>query len=153
VHLTAHYQNAYVTADIDRAVELLQREHGLAGEVLRLDTTHKVRTVEGEGDSTLKLAFIWAGRLQYELIQPVSGFVGLYAEAVPKDRLLEFHHIAMRVDDWDGLLAGIAAQKKAIALQGEVGPIRFLYVDARDTLGHYLEYVSGPPEYWASFPS
>lgn len=153
MHLTNHYQNAYVTRDIDRAVELLQRQHGLTGEVQRLDAAMEVRTAEGQGGSTLKLAFLWAGRLQYEVIQPMSGLVGLYKDAVREDRLLQFHHVAMRVDDWDGLLADIAAEKKTIALQGEAGPIKFLYVDARDTLGHYLEYVSGPPEYWASFPS
>lgn len=153
MHLKHHYQNAYVTRDIDRAVELLQREHGLTGEVQRFEITNQIRTAEGEGASTLKLAFLWAGRLQYELIEPVSGLVGLYKDALPDGRLLRFHHVAMRADDWDGLLADIDAQKKRVAMRGESGPVKFLYVDARDTVGHYLEYVSGPPEFWASFPS
>jgi hypothetical protein len=152
LHLTGHYQNAYVTSDIDRAVDLLQRQHGLTGEVQKFEVTNQIRTVDGEGASTLKLAFLWAGRLQYELIEPVSGLVGLYSEALPKDGLLQFHHVAMRADDWDGLLADIAAQGKTIAMQGESGSVKFLYVDARDTVGHYLEYVSGPQEFWASFP-
>lgn len=151
--LEKHYQNAYVTADIDRGVELLRREHGLTGDVQRMDVTQQVRTTEGEGGATMKLAFIWAGGLQYELIEPVSGMVGLYKDALPESRLLQFHHVAMRADDWDGLQAEISRQNKKIALSGEAGPVRFLYVDARDTLGHYLEYVSAPAEFWASFPS
>lgn len=150
--LEKHYQNAYVTSDIDRAVDLIQREHGLTGEVQRIEVTNQIWTPDGEGASTLKLAFIWKGRLQYELIEPVSGLVGLYQDAVPRDRLLQFHHVAMRADDWDGLLTDIGRQNKKIAMKGEAGPIKYLYVDARDTLGHYLEYVSGPAEFWASFP-
>jgi hypothetical protein len=152
VFLERHYQNAYVTSDIDRAVELVQREHGLT-EVQRIDATNKVWTTNGEGEQTLKLAFIWAGKLQYELIQPVGGMVSLYSDAVRSDRLLQFHHVAMRCDDWDGRLADIERQGKKLALKGEVGAIKFLYVDARETLGHYLEYVSGPAEFWASFPT
>ena len=50
---------------------------------------------------TQKLAFIWVGDLQYELIQPISGAVDVYRDALPADDGLQFHHICMRVGDWD----------------------------------------------------
>lgn len=152
MHLNRHYQNAYVTADIAAAAEVLKREHGIA-EVVTYEVKVNATTSDGEGEMVMRLGFAWAGGLQYELIEPVSGPVGLYRDAILSSRPLTFHHIAMRTDDFDGLLAQIERQGARVALRGQSGAMRFLYVDARATLGHYLEYVSGPPEFWATFPN
>ena len=151
MYLNRHYQNGYVTGDMAAAVEALKRDHAVS-EVTTHDVKVSATTAEGEGELVLRLGFAWAGDLQYELIQPMSGFVGLYREAIAPDRPLTFHHVAMRTDDFDGLQAEIRRQGRRIALLGESGPTKFLYVDARDTLGHYLEYVSAPPGFWATFP-
>ena len=152
MHLNRHYQNAYVTGDLAAAVAVLKRDHGV-GEVVTHEVKVNAATSEGEGEMVMRLGFAWAGGLQYELIEPVSGPVGLYRDAIDPGRPLTFHHIAMRADDFDGLQAQIERQGARVALHGQSGAMRFLYVDARDTLGHYLEYVSGPPEFWATFPN
>jgi hypothetical protein len=33
-------------------------------------------------------------------------------------------------------------------MAGGFGLARFIYVDARDRLGHFLEYAAAPPEHW-----
>jgi hypothetical protein len=148
VYLANHYQNAYVTADIDAAVARVEAQFGLPGKAQRLDATQKFWTPEGEGDGVLKLAFLQLGHLQYELIEPVGGNVALYRDALVPGQLLRFHHVAMRVDDIDAVRAGSERNGRKVVLSGEAPGIRFLYVDARDTLGHYLEYMSAPQPFW-----
>jgi Glyoxalase/Bleomycin resistance protein/Dioxygenase superfamily len=148
--LERHYQNAYVTPDIDRAIEVLRERFGVT-EVMQIEATTEVWTPNGSGPQTSKLAFIWVGKLQYELIQPISAPSDLYSAAVSPDKLLNFHHIAMRVaGDWDEFRAELDRQKRTIAVEGHTPTgLKFCYVDARDTLGHYLEYVWAPEEMWA----
>jgi hypothetical protein len=150
MYLERHYQNAYVTPDLDRAVELLRAQYGVR-DVMTIEATTDVRTPDGPGQATNKMAFAWVGKLQYELIEPVSGLVDFYRDAVSPDQLLRFHHIAMRVTgDWDAFRAELVRQKRPIPFEGQaMGGLQFLYVDARDTLGHYLEYVHATPEIWA----
>ena len=149
MYLERHYQNAYVTPDIDRAIEMLRAQYGVT-DVLRIEATTEVWTPRGSGPATNKMAFAWINNLQYELIEPVSGPVDIYREAVLPDQLMRFHHVAMRIMDWDPFKAEIDRLKRPIAYAGEAQHgLKFLYVDARDTLGHYLEYVYAPPPVWA----
>jgi hypothetical protein len=83
------------------------------------------------------------------LIEPISGPVDVYREAVLPGGGLRFHHIAMRVMDWDVFRAEVDRRKFPIAYAGSgQGGLKFLYLDVRDTLQHYLEYVYAPPEVW-----
>ena len=97
-----------------------------------------------------KLAFIWIDGLQYELIQPVSGLVDIYSDALPDDDGLKFHHICTRVDDWADFRARVDQQDLPVVLEGGGDLLKFLYLDARKLVGHYLEYVWMTPERWAS---
>lgn len=148
--LERHYQNAYVTPDIDRAIEVLRQRFDVT-DVLQTEATTEVWTPNGSGPSTNKLAFIWVGKLQYELIEPISGPSGLYSDAVDPNQLLKFHHIAMRVGgEWDDFRARLDREKRTISIEGHTpSGLKFCYVDARDTLGHYLEYVWAPAPMWA----
>jgi hypothetical protein len=149
VHLTDHYQNAYVTPDIDHAIALLEAQFGgAAGKAMRIDVTQTVTTADGVGEGVMKLAFIQIGRLQYELIEPVSGNVALYKDAVSADQPMRFHHVAMRADDIDAVRAEAEKHGRKVVLSGENSGVRFLYIDARDALGHYLEYVQAPAAFW-----
>ena len=62
---------------------------------------------------------IWVGKLQYELIEPISAPSDLYSAAVDPNKLLNFHHIAMRVaGDWDEFRAGLDREGRKIAVEG-----------------------------------
>ncbi|MET0269390.1 MAG: VOC family protein [Sphingomonas sp.] len=143
-----HYQNAYVTRDIDAAVETFVARTG-ATRVLRHDGEVDVWTPRGEGRALNRLAFIWIDNLQYEFIQPVSGFVDIYRDALPADDALTFHHVCMRVDDWTTFRDKVARENWRVVLEGGGDALRYLYLDARDLVGHYLEYVWMTPERWA----
>jgi Glyoxalase/Bleomycin resistance protein/Dioxygenase superfamily len=143
-----HYQNAYVTRDVDKWIATF-RERAKVDRVLTYEGSTPVKTAEGDGMQTTKLAFIWVGDLQYELIQPVSGTVRMYSDALPAGDALQFHHICMRIKDWDEFRARIADQPYPVVLEGGGDKLRFLYLDARPFLGHYVEYTWMTDERWA----
>ncbi len=144
-----HYQNAYITRDIEKAVESFRTRAGVT-DVMRYEGEVEVITPRGRGPAVNKLAFIWIGDLQYELIQPVSGYVDVYRDALPADDSLLFHHVCMRVDDWDTFRAKVERQRYPVVLEGGSDALKYVYLDARHFLGHYLEYTWMTPERWAA---
>lgn len=142
-----HYQNAYVTRNLEKGLEAF-RQRAKIDRVITYEGSTTVTTPEGSGTQTNKLAFIWVGDLQYELIQPVSGSVRVYRDALPADDGLQFHHICMRVPDWDKFRAAVDTQPYPVVIEGGNDMLRFLYLDARPFLGHYLEYTWMTDERW-----
>jgi len=147
--LEGHFQNAYVTRDLDKAVALF-RSHYSVDKVLQFQSQVEVNTPAGTGAAVFKTAFAWVGPLQYEFIEPVSGMVQVYQQALPQGAGFAFHHVCMRVQDWAGTRAEIDRGPYPIVLEGETAGVRFVYVDARESLGHYLEYVWMKPEVWSA---
>ena len=70
-----HYQNGYITRDIDAALAHIKERSGL--EASSFEVTVPVVTLQGEGEGTYKLAFLQVNNLQYEIIQPVAGLVSV----------------------------------------------------------------------------
>jgi len=148
--LQNHYQNAYVTRDLAQALTIFRTQYGFDG-FRQFDVSQQVSTPAGSGTAVLKVALGWIGNLQYEVIQPISGFVDVYSRHLPDQHPLRSHHVCMRVDDWTSFRAEIERQKRPVVLEGGTpGHLQFLYVDARDSLGHYLEYCWMTPERWAA---
>lgn len=142
-----HYQNAYVTRDIEQGIAKLQ-QFSKVDRVIQFEATTDVTTPTGRGTQTSKLAFIWIGDLQYELIQPLGGDVSLYSDALPTGDGLQFHHICMRIPEWDEFRQRVAAQPFPVVLEGGSDALRFLYLDTRPLLGHYVEYCWMNEERW-----
>jgi hypothetical protein len=143
-----HFQNAYVTRDALGAMEKLKAGMAVRQEAF-LQSAIEVSTPAGRGVIDCKLGFLWVEDLQYELIEPVSGAVDLYRDALPAGDGLAFHHACMRVDDWADFRARVARQPLPVVLEGGSGPLNFLYLDARPMLGHYLEYIAMPDAVWS----
>jgi catechol 2,3-dioxygenase-like lactoylglutathione lyase family enzyme len=144
-----HYQNAYITRDIEKAIEVF-RTRGAAKKALRFEGPVEVTTPKGRGTAVSKLAFIWVNNLQYELIQPVSGLVDIYKDELPADDRLKFHHVCMRVPEWDNFRARVDQQGYRVVLEGGGDMLKYIYIDARDFVGHYMEYVWMTPERWTA---
>ena len=142
-----HYQNAYVTRNLDAARSALKARADIRHEA-EFEGSIALKTPTGEATMETKLAFLWIGNLQIELIQPLGGLVDFYRDALPADDRLAFHHSCMRVDDWDDFRAKVDQQPYPLVFEGEAGPLRFLYLDARRDLGHYLEYTNMPDVVW-----
>ena len=143
-----HYQNAYVTRDIKKAIESFKTRANIR-KLIEYEGTTEVRTPDGLALQTNKLAFIWVGDLQYELIQPISGAVNIYRDGLPADDSPRFHHICMRVYNWDDFRARVDRQPYPVILEGGGDWLKFLYLDARPFLGHYLEYTCMTDEGWS----
>jgi hypothetical protein len=149
MNLENHYQNAYITRDLDQALAMFRKEYGFDA-FKSFEVTYDLSTPAGRGKATVKLALGWIGNLQYELIQPISGMIDVYNEGLPDRHPLKFHHVCMRVHDWDKLRADLRQENRRIVMEGGTPEhLLWLYVDARDTLGHYLEYCWMTPERWA----
>lgn len=142
-----HFQNAYVTRDVDKGIDAF-RQRGSIRHLLTYEGAVDVTTPDGPATATNKIALIWVGDLQYELIQPISGAVRLYQEGLPEGDGLRFHHACMRVPDWQAFRARVADQPYPVALEGGSDALRFLYLDARPLLGHFLEYTWMTDERW-----
>jgi hypothetical protein len=144
-----HYQNAYICDDIEAAIAQF-RTHTDTGEVAIHDVDQTISTPTGPKRVSSRLAFIWIGDLQYELIQIVVDETGIYANCQSNGGPLRFHHICMRVDNWDSFRAKVDQQDFPLVMEraGD-DQLKFLYLDARATLGHYLEYVWTTDTRWA----
>ena len=146
-----HYQNAYVTRNVDKAVADF-KQHADIRTLYEIEVPVQVWTPQGEGTGVQKLAFVWVGDLNFELIEPKEGDVlAIYRDALRDDDRLQFHHVCQRVDDWDALMARIPDQPFPVVLKGGTpSMLQFVYLDARAWLGHYIEYVWMVPERWAA---
>lgn len=144
------FQHAYVTRDIDKAIELFSKRYQIEN-LIPIDLDIDVVTPRGAEKLNMRLAYSWIGRNQVELIQPISGCVQHYIDSLPKDindYTPSFNHIAMRCDDISQMRAEAEKLGLPILLEGDTETLRFLYVDARHELGHILEYVWSSPEIW-----
>ena len=144
-----HYQNAYVTRNVDKAVESF-RQFAETRLILETEVDVALWTPEGEGRGVQKLAFVWVEDLNYELIEPKSGDVlKLYREALPEGDELSFHHVCHRVDDWAEVTGWIDSHPFEVVLRGGTeGMLQFCYVDTRPWLGHFTEFIWAVPERW-----
>lgn len=143
-----HYQVAYVTRDLNKAVADFKAK-ALVRHETYFDVEQPVVTPEGPATMGHRLALLWVGNLQYEFIQPKFGLEHIYGPALTDDGTLGFHHICARVSDWEEFRRRVDQQPLPLAFEGEAGPLKFLYLDARAACGHYLEYTWMPDEMWA----
>lgn len=134
-----HFQNAYVTRDIEKWVAKFQKEAKI-DLLLRYEGTRPVITANGPTNMSVKLAFIWVGDMQYEIIQPVGDNVAIYSDALPSDDGLKFHHTCMRLEEWDDFRARVDQQPYPVVLEGGDDEGRFIYLDMRAFVGHYVEF-------------
>lgn len=144
-----HYQNGYVCDDIEVAIALF-RARGLDRDPMVIPVEQAVQTPAGPKRQQLKICMFWLNGLQYELIQPIVDEAQVYANAPANGGLIRFHHICLKVDDWDKFRAAVDVQDFPVVMERDLGPdkLRFVYLDARKAFGHYLEYTCMPAAMW-----
>ena len=149
VTLRGHMQNAYVTHDLDKAVEIVGDRLGIET-FDRHEPDMTVNTVHGERSMHLRVASAWVGGLNLELIQPMSGYVDHYRSLLPSDSgdaTPRFHHVSLRRDDPEEMEEEITKLGFPLAFEGplsikaKIPSIKFVYLDARPVLGHYIEFT------------
>ncbi len=153
-HLKDTIQIAYVTRDLVAAMDMLRRKVGIR---TFMETGALQADLGGGAVGELSVAMAYCGRIQYEVIQPISGAVDLHRDRLPEENgaVLAFHHVSYFARSRDDLEA-----IRPIVLPGLQSPIfgefgeesAFFYVDERSTLGHFVEYQYSEPAYDALIP-
>ncbi|MCB2080107.1 MAG: VOC family protein [Novosphingobium sp.] len=149
--LHGFFQNAYVTHDLDRAIDLCAGTTGI-GDFAAADFELQLRTPSGDRPIQLRVATAWIGALQIELIQPVAGHVDPYVGGLPADTgdfTPRFHHVAVRRDDPEALADEIARMGLPIVFETGGSGISSTFVDAGKRMGHPIEFVCANPDGWA----
>jgi hypothetical protein len=134
------YQSAYVTRNIDKTVAAFTAQAD-ARSAVQFEATSEVLTAEGRRSQTIKLAFIWVGDFQYEVIEPVREAVPLFSSWLPDGDGPRFHHSCARVSDWEDFRRRVSKTPYPVVLEGASEGLRFLFLDTRELLGHYMEYT------------
>jgi methylmalonyl-CoA/ethylmalonyl-CoA epimerase len=134
------FQVAFVTTDLDRFLETLSDDLGVDRFfVIRdapvSDQTYRGRPCEARQD----LAFGYAGMLQFEVIQPLSG-ESSYSEYLAGHPEGGLHHTGVLVDNYDEAVAALS-ERSTVVQTGRVGETRFAYLDLVGTLGAYVEVL------------
>jgi hypothetical protein len=157
VPLSGLYQIAFVTTDLDQAMQLFGETYGIGKFKIRRD----MPSAPGMPEMSAHVAHAYVGPMMIELIQPVGGDDTLYRDILPQDGFgIRPHHFGFIVrseQELERISAALEAKKVPIAFDASTpGVARAVYADARRTLGHYLEYVYLRPEarrsYYAEVP-
>lgn len=148
--LRGHFQNAYVTHDLDRAIDLVAPQFGL-GAFTRFELELPLRTPDGPKTALLRVATAWVDRLQVELVQPISGHVDSYVLGLPGDAddpRPRFHHVGVRRENEEEMRRDAARLGLPIVFESGGAGVSCMFIDARARLGHHLELLCASPEGW-----
>jgi hypothetical protein len=132
-----HSHSAWVTNDLDRAVEIFSQRYGIG----------QFRFLEGDMPSGghIKVAFAWAGGQVLEILCARGPGSEFYNEMLPDGEFaIRFHHLGFIIHDeagWQALEADLEAGDWPIAHQTLTGNFIDAYYIKAPELGHYLEYV------------
>ncbi len=149
-----HYQNGYVCDNIEEAISVF-RARGLDRDPQVIPVEQAVQTPDGLKEQQLRICMFWLNGLQYELIEPIVDHAAVYANAQPNGGPMRFHHICLKVENWEEFRGQVDKQDLPVAMERDLGPgqLSFLYLDGRRAFGHYLEYTCMPDAVWEQIRS
>jgi len=133
-----HFQIAYVTNDIDMAVEVFQRRFGVGA--------FRANDNELPGGTKVGVRSAWVGGMMYEICYGAGPGMELYTDWAPPggDFVLKFHHFGYLIPDeatWEALERQIANGGWRVRTRSDSpGFFRGCYVEVPE-LGHFLEFV------------
>jgi methylmalonyl-CoA/ethylmalonyl-CoA epimerase len=134
------FQVAYVTPNLDQFLATFNDKLGVDRFYVIRDAQVTDQTFRGEPcDAHQDLAFGYAGDLQFEVIQPISGR-STYSEFLDAHPMGGIHHTGVLVDDYDAAVAELSTSFD-LAQTGRVGETRFGYFDTTAYLGAFVEVL------------
>lgn len=132
-----HAHSAWVTNDMDRAVDIFAQRYGIG----------EFRFIEGPMPTggRIKVAFAWAGGQVLEIIMAGGPGAEFYNDLMPEsDFAIRFHHLGFIIHDeagWRALEQDLAEGGWEIVHRSLTGTFIDAYYVRAPELGHYLEYV------------
>lgn len=134
-------QIAYVVPDIHAAVGFFKAKLGVRNFLVKEDVAGQEQTYRGKpGDFRHSIAFGYAGEMQIELIQSLSG-ASTYSEFIEQHPKGGVHHLGIFVDDYSAAVADMTARGFEPVQTGRNGETRFAYFDVDHPIGTLLEVV------------
>ena len=140
------FQHGYVTNDIEQAKAVFAQKCGIKS-FFELEHSLPLAVPGGVEQAEIKVALAFVGDLQVELIEPL-GAPGdaLWREPLPSsDFAVALHHFGFMIPGprsaWSEFRETIGNRDYPIVIEGDFDPAKFVYVDLRDSLGHYCEYL------------
>lgn len=133
-----HFQVAYVTNDVDRAVEVFRSRFGVA--------RFRGNDNDTPGGGRVGIRAAWIGGMMYEICSGEGPGMELYTDWAPPggDFVLRFHHFGYLIPDDDAWLAlerEIERGGWTVRTRSDIpGFFRGCYVEVPE-LGHFLEFV------------
>jgi hypothetical protein len=105
-------------------------------DVVDLPVSHR-----GEPSSlSMTIGLAQAGPIQIELIQQTSDKPSAYTDGEPSGAA-RVHHISRALGGYDEAIANLQEEGLVLVTEATWGETRFCYLDARDTLGCFIELV------------
>jgi hypothetical protein len=90
----------------------------------------------------MHIAFVQAGPMQIELIQPLGQGPSVYRDTYPVGSAGGPHHLCCFVEDFEAEDAYLRHQGIVPGYKAEFGDLSFGYYDTRATLGCFTELLS-----------
>ena len=84
MYFKGHFQNAYVTHNLDKALEGIDQRFGKIDWIV-FEPDMILKTPMGDKESSVRAALGWHDGHQLEVIQPVKGYLDHYLPALPAD--------------------------------------------------------------------
>lgn len=136
------FQMAYVTDDMDASMRKAMAAFGIRSFQVNRDMA--IQT--GQGVATAHFALCFLGGTQIEIIEPTGGADSIYRQGIRgRGGSLSFHHAGMLITDeaqWHAMVAAVEQSGASVPVRGAFGDLmHYLYVDRREQIGHYLEYM------------
>jgi catechol 2,3-dioxygenase-like lactoylglutathione lyase family enzyme len=136
------FQVAYVVHDIQAAQRFFKETLGVPRFFVIEHIAFKEYTYRGQPAECFQhVAFGYAGTMQIELIQPLSG--ENTATEFLRQRGQGAHHLGIQVADLDRTTRDMVEQGFVLVESGVAGQAtRFAFLDTRAAIGTYIELVS-----------
>jgi catechol 2,3-dioxygenase-like lactoylglutathione lyase family enzyme len=145
------FQIAYVVPDLHAAVRFFKEKLGVPGFMVWENFMLQDQIYNDvPGDYVQSIAFGFAGDMQIELIQPLSG-VSTYSDFLTRNPKGGVQHLGVLVDEFDSAVADMTSRGYAIVQSGRNGETRLAYFDTDRDIGILTEIVYLAPEERAKF--
>jgi len=134
--LAEHFQMAYVTTDMDRALDLFSTRFGI----------RKFSRLEGQmsAGGHIRAELAWVGTIMYEVICASGAGSELYMDRLPRGDgfHIRHHHLGFLLrsrEQWDAVMVKARQSGWCVPYHSDNPLVEICFVDATE-LGHYLEY-------------
>jgi catechol 2,3-dioxygenase-like lactoylglutathione lyase family enzyme len=145
------FQVAYVVPDLHAATRFFKEKLGVPSFLVKEDIQGQDQTYRGKtGDFRHSIAFGYAGDMQIELIQSLSG-ASTYSEFLEKNPKGGVHHLGILVEDYNAGVADMTARGFDLVQSGRNGETRFAYFDVDHPIGTLMEIVCLAPQIKTAF--